>query len=78
MCARRSDRDGEAVGDGTLLCVAFFCSSFSFAEPGGATSSKLDGSNIGIRLCLWLGSFRTETGVYETGLFGFSCAVEFS
>lgn len=81
MCARRSDRDGEAVGDGTLLllvfpkCVAFFWSSFSLAEPGGAASSKLEGSRIGIRLCLRLGSFRTVTGVYEMGLFGFSWAV---
>lgn len=80
MCAaRRSDRDGEAVGEGTLLlfpkCVAFFWSSFSLAEPGGAASSKLDGSRIGMRLCLRLGSFRTVTGVYEMGLFGFSCAI---
>lgn len=73
ISARRSDSDGEAVGEGTLALLAFFCSSFSLAEPGGAASSKLEGSKMGIRLCLRLGSLRTVTGVYETGLLGFSC-----
>lgn len=41
-----------------------FCSSFSLAEPGGASCSKLEGSRTGMRLSRWLGS-RQGTAVGE-------------
>lgn len=59
MGARRSEREGEAVGEGTgPWWLALFCSSFSLAEPGGGGSSRLEGSSTGMRLSLRLGSLR--------------------
>lgn len=66
---RRSDSEGEAVGEGTApwWWLAFFCRSFSLAEPGGGSSRRLDGSSTGMRLCLRLGSFRGAAGEEEEG-----------
>lgn len=68
MGPRLSERDGEAVGEGTgPWWFAFFCRSFSLADPGGGSSSRLEGSRTGMRLCLRLGSLRGAAGEEEAG-----------
>lgn len=65
---RLSERDGEAVGEGAEPCwLAFFCRSFSLAEPGVGSSSRLEGSRTGIRLCLRLGSLHGAAGEERAG-----------
>lgn len=54
---------GEAQGEVERRWPRF-CSSFSLAEPGGTSCSKLEGSRTGMRLSRWLGS-RDGTGVGE-------------
>lgn len=66
MGPRLSESDGEALGEGTgPWWLAFFCRSFSFADPAGGSSSRLEGSRTGMRLCLRLGSLRRATGEEE-------------
>lgn len=57
------EAQGEAQGDVGRRWPRF-CSSFSLAEPGATSCSKLDGSRTGMRLSRRLGS-RHRTAVEE-------------
>lgn len=63
MWPRLSESEGEAQGEGAeTWWPAFFCRSFSLAEPGGGRSRRLEGSRMGMRLCLRARSFLGAAG----------------